>query len=685
MIMPVITALFMNLAVVSSAFLIAYKAFSFSSFTDSLLCLGLLYYAQVILTELILGIFGLLYMNNLILLNLAVLLTAWLFTHKRAVHSCGLNIREVFTQIFSDKAALLVLSVLVGFGLVKLCINLVNPPFGWDDLNYHFTFAVEWLKHGNLKTPITVFDDPSPSYYPLNASLIYLWLMLPLKNVFLADLGQYPFFILAFLAVYSLSRKAGLERQASFVAAGIFLLIPNLFKQLKIAYADVMVAALFLSSVNFILLLSRDFSWRSTLCFALSAGLLLGTKTVSLPYTFLLLILLLHYTAKRKLKLNLALTALIVIACLGAFSYVRNFIQTNNPLYPLDFKVMGAHLFKGVIDNAVYKAHFKPEDYSLVKLLFHEGLGLQTLVFVLPAVFLSLPIALVKKRGELNFAFFYFLGLPVLLYLTYRFLIPLQNTRYLYPLLGAGMAAAFYTCKLLNLPWRAVSLLAILCVLSSVPELARKQELIVSLALAIAFFFILPHLIKNLSLRNFKINIMFCIAFALLLAILNNNYAKNEFQRYIKMQKYSGFWPDATVAWEWLNSNTKADNIAYSGRPVPFPLYGSAFKNNVYYVSVNSKDPVNLHDFSRSLYSWGYDFNSLHKDLEAEGNYREHADFDTWRANLLRRNTGCLFIYSLHQIKEVEFPVEDSWAKNNPDKFLSVFSNNTVHIYRVIR
>ena len=42
------------------------------------------------------------------------------------------------------------------------------------------------------------------------------------------------------------------------------------------------------------------------------------------------------------------------------------------------------------------------------------------------------------------------------------------------------------------------------------------------------------------------------------------------------------------------------------------------------------------------------------------------------------------FIYSLHQTKETIFPLEDNWAKNNQDKLKTVFSNNTIKIYKVL-
>ena len=176
------------------------------------------------------------------------------------------------------------------------------------------------------------------------------------------------------------------------------------------------------------------------------------------------------------------------------------------------------------------------------------------------------------------------------------------------------------------------------------------------------------------------------IVFTLLavsLSLLNTDYRRNEYPRYISMVKYSGFWPEAVKAWEWLNNNTLGNNIAYVGRPVPFPLYGTDFKNNVYYASVNKTDPAMAHYFPNSRYRWGADFMELHKNLEAEGNYREHPDYALWLANLKKRKTDYLFIYSLHQTKETAFPIEDTWTRTHPEEFTLSFSNPTIHIYKI--
>lgn len=679
--------LLMNSIVVISAFLLSFKIVRLDNFIDRIICLIIFYFAQIIVTELLLGALDLLYLKNISILNIFLFFGIWMISRIKGNTPLALNPKKIKADFLTGKIILFIIALILGFASTKILINLVNPPFGWDSLNYHFVFPVEWFKHGNLDNPITVSDDPSPPYYPINGSLFFLWLMLPLKNVFLADLGQVPFFALAFLAVYNISRKISLDRRLSFYAAALFLITPNFFKQLSYAYVDVMVAALFLVCVNFLFSLDGDFAWHNILAYSISLGLLLGTKTLALPYSILLFIPFVCLQVKNIKKTYLFLILAAACVILGGFTYIRNYIIAGNPLYPLELKMAGKTLLKGVMDSTVYSVHFnKIKDYSLTKLLFHEGMGLQTTLFILPAVFLALPAAFLKKRKGLNFNLAYFLILPILIYLAYRYIIPLANTRYLYPLLGVGVAMAFFTTKILKVPSAIVNVLTIICALASMPELAKRQELVFSITLTLLLFFSLPFLIsrvkfitKPLFIVLFFIFLFFC------LTLLEKNYQKNEYQRYIKMVKYSGFWPDATEAWNWLNLNTQGNNIAYIGRPVSFPLYGTNFKNNVYYVSVNKTEPARLHYFKNSSYRWGYDFLSLHNNLEAQGNYRYGADFFVWLDNLLRRGTDYLFIYSLHQTKELLFPLEDGWASANPARFNPVFTNQTVHIYKILR
>ena len=649
-----------------------------------LLTLAVIFYSQIILIPLFWGILGKLFLENLILSTLIIFSSVFFLVKPKKSNPPIFALPE---EISTNKIIIFCVSVLLGFALVKIAINLVNPPFGWDSLNYHFSFPVEWMKHENLANPITINDDLGPSYYPINGSLIYLWGMYPLKNVFMTDLGQIPFFVISFIALYGICRKLNISREYSFYAAGLFTITPNYFKQMEIAYVDVMVAGWFLSGCYFLLSFYRERRLKDVALFSLSLGFLIGTKTIALPYAAVLVIIftlvLLKYwqvLKPRGISFYLLLMAGLIIMS-GGYGYIRNFIQTGNPLYPLNVEFLGKTVFKGIFDKSAYTAHVDQSAYALSKILFSEGLGGGLIVFIIPAFF-AFAYNILKKRITTEKLFVFLL--PVILCFIWRFCIPLANLRYLYPALAMGFVVPFMLLSERKPFITIVRILVVLCFLASCAEIATRLELISSLVLSAILFFSF-NLIYNF-LGSLKIK-GWLIAFTILavsLSLLNIDYRKNEYQRYISMVKYSGFWPEAVKAWDWLNANTIGDNIAYVGRPVPFPLYGTDFKNNVYYASVNNTDPAMAHYFPNSRYHWGADFMELHQNLEAEGNYREHPDYALWLANLRKRKTDYLFIYSLHQTKDVIFPLENAWAKDNPDRFGLVFSNQTIRIYKLI-
>ena len=676
----------MNCIVAVSAINLLKLFFSYS-LADKTLIFALIFCSQVIITELALGISGILTLHNLIFLNLIILLFILLFTDKHLPQGEAALFGE--PGLLSNNTIVFALSCIVGFGLIKVFLNLINPPFGWDSLNYHFSFPVEWLKNRNLLNPMVINCDPSPPYYPINGSLIFLWLILPFKNVFLADIGQLPFFILCLIAVFSLARKIGLSKDYSFLAAALFVLIPNFFKQLEIAYVDTIFCAFFLMGVNFLVLLSQQFNPKNLLLAAAALGLLLGTKTIAVPFAavlFVLFVLILFTRQEQKRKILYLLPCGIVIILLGGFTYIRNFMLTGNFLYPANFYLFGKNILKGVLDISYYKAHYLSWDHSLGKLLFHEGLGVQTIILSLPALFISIPLTLIKNRERTTLGFIYFLTIPFSLYFIYRFIIPLSASRYLYPALALGMVIAFYCLETLKINKKAIYAVSVICIIASLSELARRAQVFYSLLATVLVFAAIIYLRKIRLGKKARI-ISYCtlgLLFILLSGLAQNDYLQHEFRRYLKpVMAKPVFWPDAARAWEWLNQHTaNGSRIAYVGRPVPFPLYGTEFKNKVYYVSVNSNNPQ-LHAYPQGHYRRGKAYITLHENLKEPGNYRENPDYGIWLGNLIRQHTDYLFIYSLHQTKDIVFPIEEAWAKAHPDKFDLLFSNETVKIYKL--
>jgi hypothetical protein len=676
--------LLQNITIILSAVLITRLYFNFSGIIDNILCAGTLYFSYIVLVQLALGSFNILTIETILVINLVILGAAVLLLRFKCANFRLSNADSKVSFNGLSKFNQVLISLILGFALVKLAINLVNPPFGWDSLNYHFPFAVEWLKNHNLSVPIVISDNPCPSYYPLNGCLIYLWYIFPFSNSFLADLGQAPFFIMSLFCLYNICRKLGVSKQFSFFASVLMAATPNYFKQLSIAYVDVMVCAWFLMAVNFLLNLRQASDFKNSFLFGLCVGMLTGTKTIACAYAIVPVLFFLYLIFPKKNTLSGVFKLVIFLAAvflIGSFWYIRDFLETGNPVYPLTLKLLGKTFFPGVMGKESFTVFSGARDYSLGKILFHEGLGSGVLLFLMPGV-VMFGFNLIKSK-TISAKEAVLAGSFLSLFLIYNSLFSLPNVRYLYPLIALGYIMAFYALSRVNFPLKIVKWLVLLCLIASLPEMARRQELVWGFIISLGLFMALTFWCKPLMKHLGRV-LLACLCLSIFILWFESiDYRKNEFKRYVKMVKYSGFWPDAAKAWEWLNANTKGNNIAYIGRPVPFPLYGSGLKNNVYYVSLNSVDPVKLHYFPGASYSWGKDYLSLHKNLEEKGNYRENAQYSDWLANLLRRKTDYLFVYSLHQTKETLFPLEDEWARAHADIFSLVFSNATIRIYKV--
>lgn len=683
--MGIIISLLMNAAVAYTAWLLVSRVLAIKGCVDIGTAWFLLYFSQIVLSELLPGIFGILRLPNVILFNVFILLFVWLIARRTKPSFEIKNAKRSIFEFLNSKLILLFFSVIAGFSLVKIYINLVNPPFGWDCFNYHFVFPVEWFKQGNLCIPISIADDPSAPYYPINGSLYFLWLMMPFKNVFLADLGQVPFFLLAFLSLYGIARKIGIGKNYSFYAAALFIFTPNIFRQMEIAYVDVMLAALFFSSINFLLLFYEAFTLSSLVCFSLSFGLFLGIKTSAIvygvfPFIFFVIIIFkgikkVSYFKKRTAYLGLFF---FITAVLGGFSYIRSLALTGNPLFPADIAVLGKNIFKGVMPFSGYRSEWTSDKFNLARLLFHEGMGLQFIVFVFPSLFAGVPFLLHKVfKKHLRLKDLFIVLLPLFLWFSFLFLMPQLWVRYLYVFVGPALILSFYMLETVKAPAKIVKAVVFICLAASMFEVSRHIELVASIVLSVFIFYLLSKKIWG----DRKIWMALALAFFFSLHVFNIDYSRNEFKNYLLKCRFP---QEEREAWFWLSQNTDGSKIAYAGRPDVLPLYGSNFKNDVLYVSVNKVHPVKLHDFLGAKYVYTKDYLALHKNLEKDGHYREKPDYHAWLKNMRSEDVDLLLIYSLNRVEGDVFPIEEEWARNNPQVFSLVFSNNSVRIYKVL-
>ncbi len=668
--------LYLNFCVIATAYILSRRLLQRPAFADFLLTWFLFYYSLIVAGLLLLGWLHLLY-SAVILAVYTVIFLCGLVLNISSRNE-GLKIPDLLF-IRQNRILLLCLSAGAAFFGVKVWHALINPPLGADCLMYHLTYPVSWLKNHYFLNPMIIFgpgvDQAATNvipYYPLNGEIFFFWLLFPLRSPFFATLAQVPFYFATVVAIYAVARKFGVQKTASAFIAGLWFLIPNVIKHIDNgAYVDIICAALFMMTVNALLLIRENKGWGPYLIFSLSFGLFLGTKATNVVWSLAILPLFIRAFASKHYTFSAACSRLLFIAAivipLGCYSYIRSYLLTGNLFYPVTLKVFGLTLMPGYIDRASFSQEVYPwTEGSFANVVFGEGLGGQLLLFILPATFIPLAVLWWKEKSRADSRFLLpFFFIPLAMFILYFGYLKIYWTRYLYPYLAIGMAAAGVFLDRREWGRGYLKVIGSLVILASLAEAARHFDLVVSLLLsALVFFAAGPAAVVLSRLRYIprQARIFGGVAAILLVTaaagMLHKRYQQEYYGRYVKLYEE----PDVALAWQWLDRETGSGaRIAYTGRADYFPLFGTGLKNEVYYVSVNATLPV--------------------PHFYPDGLYRKVQDYDLWKKNLLAQRTDYLLVYVPHEC--TQFPVEDQWAASHPDLFECKFANPKVRVYLV--
>ncbi|RLB27885.1 MAG: hypothetical protein DRH11_18040 [Deltaproteobacteria bacterium] len=226
------------------------------------------------------------------------------------------------------------LLLLVTAILILSCV----PPVSKDALVHHLAVPKLYLKHGGIyEIPFMPF-----SYYPMNLDLLYL-IPLYFGNDIAPKFIHFGFALLtAWLIFKYLGRRTGIEYA---LGGGLFFLsIPIIVKLSITVYVDL--GLIFFSTASLLLVLKwveLDFPPKYLLLSAISCGLAAGTKYNGLIVLFLLkfFVPFLYSRYTRSSNPSFSRSAFQGVIFLGVallvFSpwMIKNYLWTNNPIYPL--------------------------------------------------------------------------------------------------------------------------------------------------------------------------------------------------------------------------------------------------------------------------------------------------------------------------------------------------------------
>lgn len=313
---------------------------------------GLWSFGQIILTQLFLGITGLLYLPVLVLLNAGITAIVMLFSGVFE-RSIWFILQQEYRKLaggirntFSTENTFLFL--LLGFVLIWFAVAIYFlPPRCYDDVTYHLPPIYEYILHHKIFLMSVGFNMRFA--FPENAELLFMWPAIFLHNQQFVGSVQLVVALWGVFVVYGLARLLGILPKLSLFVSLLFLLTPVVLSQMSSCYTDITCNVFILT----VLYCTGMFYKTNCLMYfystALAAGLLWGMK-----YNEILFILMVapFLCVRTLIRPRNWFVFIIILFIAGGYWYLRNLWVLKTPIYPLPFSHYRSDLYFLDPDNS---------------------------------------------------------------------------------------------------------------------------------------------------------------------------------------------------------------------------------------------------------------------------------------------------------------------------------------------
>lgn len=582
------------------------------------------------------------------------------------------------------------------FAVVALDVAIFLPvsPTNWDAMTYHLYLPARWLHEGSLFHVPTVFSDNSAAFAPQNGALFFAWQMALLGRDATTNVSQVLCLAFIAVAVYRIARLVDVESEPALLAASMTVFLAPLRIWTYSANVDVFMVAFFLGAVYWLLAAQKNLAQARShlLCAGLAAGLAAGTKTVALPLAALLGFVAFVLFVRRRQYAGVGLFV-AGAAVTGGSWYVKNLVLYDNPLFPMDTRILGLH-FPGAYTSATLRGSlFRIEE----PLAWVQSVGVQWGFLNWVLILAGLAGLIVARRpSTLGLA-----GFAVFWGAFDFFVVPHNNqARFLFPVLvvalpGLGLWLNRFQGQARVLIYAVMALAALA---TSRPDLAWIGNLevlesagvgaAVWLALVLVFVATLIALHTQLALRAQRlVGILFLLGLGLLVA-LASQYSDRGRIAFLAQGDYRAWgagylmFNDPVFNDPAFNAQEPPRRIAYNGLNVPYTLMGPGWRHQALYCNTQGAPKDGFYDF------WSTDPRVY--STHVPGLYRGDDDFETWWLCLEENRIDTVVLFATipinrpeHWALSGEFLVERDWIRQRPDLFEPVLATARTEIYNV--
>jgi hypothetical protein len=541
--------------------------------------------------------------------------------------------------------------VVVATWIPIVASRIALPPVAWDALTYHLTFPAGWLERGDLATTVPASGDAANTYYPLVGQMLLYWNLVSTGGDRWTVLSQLPLLVAGGVAVAALAMRCGASRRPAALAGLAWAATPVAMRQSVEVMLDVEQAAFFAIAAFFSLTAGAQARGRWILGW-LALGLLAGLKysgaVLALPLLPVLGAATLRSLPGKRASVVRLAGGLALAAVIGGYAYFRNAITCLNPVMPLRVSLGSWTLAPGPAATSQYFGADAPR-LGWGDLLLSTRSVLEMGFLFLPLLLLLAFAALGTIRGaspdardrrRLGW-------MALAAFVLSAFLLPFREHRYFLPVTAAAWAVAV---ALLDRP-RTRSWLT-----RAIPVVLLAQAPVT-----------VAYVLKDWILQGPR----------------PEHAEATAHDRYGRWMEYWGTrheWEDRSharedlrdmaAAWARLANLTREAPavVAYTGVNTPYPLTGYDLANRVVFVPLSGPP-------DGTLYLWG-------KAPSATASVPDRA---AWQSNIadLGASYLCVFRLTPGGGGTGAFPIEDEWAREDPERFPPSWTSGNARIYAV--
>jgi hypothetical protein len=665
--------------------------------------------AMIVFVSLVLGAIGALTVTSVLGCQLALLALATAFRPSVAERNA------------TTRALVPALALGVGVVIVAFVVGMGaghSPLTAYDSLSYHLFFPARWLQEHRVFIVPTPFSDEAQAYQPGNGELFFAWLMLPFHGDLLARIGQVPFYVLGCGVLYMLARRLGAPPNHAIYPSLFFLVAPRVVEQATGANVDLICAVLFVAALTFgIVAVERDRA-RDWLFWGIVVGLFLGSKYLALVYAPLLALVPFVRGLRKR-----ALWALPGLCALGLPWYVRNWIAAGSPIYPSSLAVGGVTIAGGAFSHAALThSAFHSTDLRVLALSAIHAMGLTIFVVWLP-VAIAAVVLTIRSRQWWPSGFV--LGAAALtLPLCWIGVPDNGDSRFLLP--GIVAAMIVFALPFSKRPmWNGLIVVWYILGIAFIVVGARGELSFSAAPWFMGDWFTWEGVVRPAYIGYFAAAVLAATVIArglarskwrlaalTAVAVVGGVGLADGAERlcpercdyltvaspHIRIGEIFGWW--------WLEAHSSGASVAYTGDNLPYGLVGHHLLNKVYYVNIDRHADWRFDHYARAFKRRGplqavqlasasnvldpITDDAQRGDAPRPRFERMYGDRLAWIHNLAKLHITylCVFALNPYEVNYVwhnggGFPIEDEWARADPNAFGLVFDNPAAHIYTV--